>query len=93
MARARVMWIVIHDAAVGADGHIDARLLIVFVTRRGDFDERGRLAAADALGLAGDADGAAADADLHEVCARTQPGKRKPSRSTTLPAPTLTVSP
>src|SRR5699024_3159903 len=32
------------------------------------FDDGGRLAAADALGLAGDADGAAADADLDKVC-------------------------
>ena len=40
-------------------------------TRRGlgDLNDRRSLTASDALSLAGDADGAAADADLDEVCA------------------------
>ena len=61
--------IIVDDAAVGADGHIDAGLLVVLVTSLGNLDDSGSLTTADALGLAGDADGAAADADLHEVCA------------------------
>ena len=61
--------IIVHDAAVGADGHVDAGLLKVFVPGLRDFDDRRRLAAADALRLSRDADGAAADADLYEVCA------------------------
>ena len=59
--------VVVDDAAVGADGHVDAGLAEVLIARAADFDDGGRLAAADALGLARDADGAAADADLHEV--------------------------
>ena len=43
---------------------------VVFVARRGDLDQRAGLAAADALGLARDADGAAADADLDKIRAR-----------------------
>ena len=71
------------DAAVGADGHIDAGLLEILIPGRCHLDEGGGLAAADALGLPGDADGAAADAYLHKV--GPGPGrKRKPSRSTTL---------
>ena len=61
--------VVVDDAAVGADGHIDAGLLEVLVTGCGNLDQSGSLAAADALGLTGDADGAAADADLDEVSA------------------------
>ena len=61
--------IVVDDAAVGADGNIDARFAEIFVARGGDLDESGRLTAADALGLARDADGTAADADLDKVCA------------------------
>ena len=60
---------VVNDAAVGADGHINAGLLEVFVTGCGDLDQRGGLATADALGLAGDADGATADTHLDKVCA------------------------
>ena len=60
--------VVVDDAAVGADGHIDAGLLVVLVTSLGNLDDSGSLTTADALGLAGDADGAAADADLHKVC-------------------------
>ena len=59
--------VVVDDAAIGADGHVDAGLLEVLVAGAADVDERGGLAAADALGLAGDADGAAADTDLDEV--------------------------
>ena len=56
-----------HDAAVGADGHVDAGLAEVLVACAADVDDGRRLTAADALGLARDADRAAADADLHEV--------------------------
>ena len=56
-----------YDTAVGADGHIDAGLLEVFVPGCGNFDQSRCLTAADALGLAGDADGTAADADLDKV--------------------------
>ena len=59
--------VILHDAAVGADGHIHAGLLKVLVPLLGHVDDGGGLAAADALGLPGDADGAAADTDLHEV--------------------------
>ena len=59
--------VVLHDAAVGADGDIDAGLLKVLVPLRSHVDDRSGLTAADALGLPGDADGAAADTDLHEV--------------------------
>ena len=59
--------VILHDAAVRADGHVDAGLLKVLVPLPGDIDDRGSLTPADALGLPGDADRAAADADLHEV--------------------------
>ena len=59
--------VVMHDAAVGADGHVDAGLAEVLVACAADVDDGRRLTAADALGLARDADRAAADADLHEV--------------------------
>ena len=57
-------------AAVGADGHIDAGFLEILVTSRSNLDESGSLTSANALGLPGDADGAAADAHLHKVSAR-----------------------
>ena len=59
--------VIVHDAAIRADGHVDTGLFEVLVTSLGDFDGRGSLATADALGLAGDADGTAADTDLDEV--------------------------
>ena len=59
--------IVLHDAAVGADGHIDAGLLKILIPLGGHVDDCGGLTAADTLGLTGDADGTAADADLYEV--------------------------
>ena len=58
-----------HDAAVGAHGHVDAGLLEIAVALCAHVDKSGSLAAANALLLTGDADGAAADADLHEVSA------------------------
>ena len=61
--------VIVDDAAVRADGHIDAGFLVILIAGLGHLDDSGSLTAADALGLAGDADGAAADADLHEVCA------------------------
>ena len=60
--------VVMHNAAIGADGDIDAGLLIVFIAGFGNLDNGSCLAAANALGLAGDADGAAANADLDKVC-------------------------
>ena len=65
--------IVLDDAAVGADGHIDAGFFKVPVPLRRHVDDRRSLTATDALGLPGDADGAAADADFHEV----SPGVRQ----------------
>ena len=59
--------VVIDDAAVGAHGHVDAGLLVVLVASTADVDQRGGLATADTLGLAGNADGATADTDLDEV--------------------------
>ncbi len=53
----------------GADWDVDAGLLVVLVAGLGDLNDRRSLTASDALRLAGDADGAAADADLDEVCA------------------------
>ena len=61
--------VVVNDAAVGADRYVDAGSLVVFISGLAYFDESRCLAAADALGLTGDADGAAADADLDEVSA------------------------
>ncbi len=62
--------VVVDDAAVGADGDVNARLLEIFVTGLADVDERRRLPASDAFRLTGDADGAAADADFYKVRAR-----------------------
>ena len=60
--------IIVDDAAIGADGHVDAGLLVVLVTGLCDLDDCGGLTTADALGLTGNADGTAANADLDEVC-------------------------
>ena len=57
----------IEVAAVGADGDIDAGFLKILVPLGGHIDHGCGLTAADALGLAGDADGAAANANLHKV--------------------------
>ena len=70
--------VIVHDAAVGADGHIDAGLLEILVAGLGYLNDSRCLAAADALGLAGDADGTAADTDLDEVRARLVPGSGSP---------------
>ena len=59
--------VVVDDTAVRAHGHVDTGLLVVLVTGAADVDQRGGLAAADTLGLAGNADGTAADTDLDEV--------------------------
>ena len=59
--------IVVDDTAVGAHGHVDTGLLVVLVASAADVDQRGSLATADTLGLAGNADGATADTDLDEV--------------------------
>ena len=50
-------------------GNVDAGLLVVLVASCGNLDHGSGLTTADALGLAGNADGTAADADLDEVCA------------------------
>ena len=67
--------VVVDNAAVGADGHIDAGLLEVLVPGCGNLNKGRSLASADALGLPGDADGAAADAHLHKV--RTGSGQEQ----------------
>ena len=59
--------IIVNDTAVRADRNVDAGLLEILVTSGCDLDQSGSLTAADALLLTGDADGAAADADLDEV--------------------------
>ena len=59
--------VVVDDTAVGAHGHVDTGLLVVLVASAADVDQRGGLTTTDTLGLAGDADGAAADTDLDEV--------------------------
>ena len=59
-----------HDAAVGTDRNINARLLEIFIARIANVDHRRRLPATDALLLARNADRAAADADLNEIGAR-----------------------
>ena len=59
--------VVVDDATVGAHGHVDAGLLVVLIASTADVDQRGGLATADTLGLAGDADGTAADTNLDEV--------------------------
>ena len=60
--------IVIDDAAIGADRNIDTGLAEPFISRLRYGLNSGCLSAADALGFTGDADGAAADTDLDEVC-------------------------
>ena len=67
--------------------------LKVFVTRSGNLNNGGCLSAPDTLLLARYAYGTAADSDLHKVRACYLQGSRKPSRSTTFPAPTFTLSP
>ncbi len=62
--------VIVDDTAVGADRDVDARLLEILIALAADVDERRRLAAADALRLARDADRAAADADFDEVRTR-----------------------
>ena len=60
--------VIVNDTAVRADRNIDACLLIVFVTCLADIDKSRSLTASDTLRLTGDADGAAADTDLDEIC-------------------------
>ena len=61
--------VVIDDTAVGADGNIDAGLFIIAIALGTDLNDRRGLAAADSLGLTGDADGPAANPDLDKICA------------------------
>ena len=67
--------VIVDDAAVGADGDVNAGLLEVLVPRLGHLDDRGGLPPADALLLPRDADGAAADADFYKV--RPGPGQEE----------------
>src|SRR5699024_4852995 len=60
--------VIMHDAAIRTDRNINTGLFIIFITCPGHFDRRSRLSTADTLLLTGDADGAAADTDLDEVC-------------------------
>ena len=60
---------VIYDTTVGAYRNVYAGLFEIPVAFRTDLDDCCCLPAANALGLARDADGAAADADLDKVCA------------------------
>ena len=59
--------IVVDNAAVRANRNVDAGLTEVVISRLRDLNNGRRLTSADALGLAGDADGAAADSNLHEI--------------------------
>ena len=59
--------IIVNDTAVRADRNVDAGLFEILVTSGCNLDQSGSLTAADALLLTGDADGAAADADLDKV--------------------------
>ena len=61
---------VIDNAAVGANGNVDAGFFKIFIPFFGDFDDGRSLTAADALLLPGDANGTAADSDFNEVGAR-----------------------
>ncbi len=59
--------VIVYDAAIGADGDIDARFLKIFVSRRRNLNDCRSLSAADAFLLPCDADGTAADADFYEI--------------------------
>ena len=55
------------NAAVGANGNVNTGLGKIRIPGGSYFNQRRSLSAADAFGLPGDADGAAADADLDKV--------------------------
>jgi len=59
--------VVIYNTAVRADGNVNACFLKIPVTGSRNLNDSRRLASADALRLTGNADTAAADADLNEV--------------------------
>ena len=59
--------VVVYDTAIRANGHVNAGLFKVLISCLADLDQRSCLTAADALGLSGDADRAAADTDLDKV--------------------------
>ena len=59
--------VVVDNAAIGADGDVDARFLKVFITLSAHVDECSRLSAPNAFRLTRDADRTAADADFDEV--------------------------
>ena len=59
--------IIVHDAAVGAYGHVDAGLVVVAVSVGTHVNQGAGLTASDAFLFTRDADGTAADADFNEV--------------------------
>ena len=61
--------VIINDTTIGANGNINAGLSVVIITSLAYINQSSCLAAANALLLTSDADGATADADLDEVCA------------------------
>ena len=61
--------VIVHNAAVAADRHIDAGFFIIFVTGFANIDQRRSLTAANPLGLTGNADRTAADTDFYKISA------------------------
>lgn len=61
--------VIVDKAAVRAHGDVHAGLFIVFISCGCNLNECACLTSADALGLTGNADRAAADADLDKICA------------------------
>ena len=59
--------VIVNNTTIRANGDINSGFLKIFITGSCNFNQRGCLTSADALGLASDADGTAADADLHEI--------------------------
>ena len=84
--------VVMDNAAVRADGHVDAGLLKVFIPGSGDFNEGGSLSPSDAL-VSRVMQMEPPPMPTLTKSAPASARNRKPSRSTTLPAPTFTASP
>ena len=59
--------VVVNNAAVGTDRHIDSRLLVVGVSGLCHLDQRGGLSPSDALLFTGNADCSAADSNLDKI--------------------------
>ena len=62
--------IIVYYSAVGTDRHINTRLAGILVPRVRNVYNGRRLATADTLLFAGDADRTSADADLDEISSR-----------------------